>query len=366
MNDRLPIEHKQQLQNLHWEYKSASSKLEREAKFENFMKVLGAFGLLIIVTYFIDREAAIQNFGEVGVGLGLGATLFGGWAFFFPSSTKPDRYEQTQMRKVNDELDKLGYQRGFTGDQVARKGSSVFLDVFQGNNYKDFKISSKVPSAQVEPAKAERPTQEAVSQQHEPDVPEQTSARESEWVRIATLPKADFANAMLTLFKEVEQNGNVQQLVAYSTVKAMFNAAQRVYEQKGREFNKLNYIEEIELIIGRRPDKAAKRKLQWMIQAVLLWHLEEQAENDDELHTCLVEIWSHMLSCCFIVKTALESNVIWSEDDKVHFDSFALRKTKTVLMTMKTMAPKQVQDDPTFKQDYKEVMSFVGLTEGMT
>jgi len=122
MNDRLPIEHKQQLQNLHWEYKSASAKLEREAKFENLMKVLGAFGLLIVVVYFFDREAAFQNFGEIGVGLGLGATLFGGWAFFFPSSTKPDRYEQTQMRKVNDELDKLGYQRGFSGDQVAKKG----------------------------------------------------------------------------------------------------------------------------------------------------------------------------------------------------------------------------------------------------
>lgn len=63
MNDRLPIEHKQQLQNLHWEYKSVSAKLERESKFENFMKVLGAFRLLIIVTYFIDREAAIRNFG---------------------------------------------------------------------------------------------------------------------------------------------------------------------------------------------------------------------------------------------------------------------------------------------------------------
>ena len=84
MNDRLPIEHKQQLQNLHWEYKSASAKLEREAKFENLMKVLGAFGLLIVVVYFFDREAAFQNFGEIGVGLGLGATLFGGWAFFFP------------------------------------------------------------------------------------------------------------------------------------------------------------------------------------------------------------------------------------------------------------------------------------------
>lgn len=171
---------------------------------------------------------------------------------------------------------------------------------------------------------------------------------------------------MLTLFKEVEQNGNVQQLVAYSTVKAMFKAAQRAYEQKGREFNKLNYIEEIELIIARRPDEVTKRKLQWMIQAVLLWHLEEQAENDDELHNYLVDIWSHMLSCCFIVKAALENNVIWSKDDKVHFDSFTLRNTKTVLMTMKTMAPKRVQDDPTFKHDYKEVMSFVGLTEGMT
>ena len=107
MKDRLPIEHKQQLQNLHWEYKSASAKLEREAKFENFMKVIGAFGLLIVLVYFIDREAALQNFGEVGVGLGIGATLFGGWAFFFPSSTKPNRYEHTQLRTVNDKLERL-------------------------------------------------------------------------------------------------------------------------------------------------------------------------------------------------------------------------------------------------------------------
>jgi len=186
----------------------------------------------------------------------------------------------------------------------------------------------------------------------------------SEWISIATLPKADFSEVMSTLFKEVDQNGNVQQLVAYSTVKAIFNASQRMYEKRGRELNKLDYIEEVELIIARRPDEATKRKLQWMIQAVLLWHLEEQAENDDELHNRLVEIWSHMLNCCFSVKTALENNVIWSEDDKMHFDSFTLRSTKTVLMTMKTIAPKRVQDDPTFKQDYKEVMSFVRLTEG--
>jgi len=184
----------------------------------------------------------------------------------------------------------------------------------------------------------------------------------SKWISIATLPKVDFSEAMSTLFKEVDQNGNVQQLVAYSTVKAIFKASQRMYEKRGREFNKLTFIEEIELIIARRPDEATKRKLQWIIQAVLLWHLEEQAENDDELHNRLVDIWSHMLNSCFSVKTALENSVIWSEDDKVHFDSFTLRSTKTVLMTIKTMAPKRVQDDPTFKQDYKEVMSFVGLT----
>jgi len=365
MKDRLPIEHKQQLQNLHWEYKSASAKLEREAKFENFMKVIGAFGVLIVLVYFIDREAALQNFGEVGVGLGVGASLFGGWAFFFSSSTKPDRYEHTQMRAVNDELDKLGYQRGFSGDQVARKDSSVFLDVFQDNNYKDNNTSNLEPTSQPNPANAKHRQQQSLPRTPEPDASEKTPTPKSEWTSIATLPKADFAEAMSTFFKEVGQHGNVHQLVAYSTVKATFKASQRIYEQRGREFNKLNYIEEMESIIARRPDDAAKLKLQWMIQGVLLWHLEEQAENDDELLNRLVEIWSHMLNCCFSVKAALKHSVIWSEDDKIHFDSFVLRRTKTVLLTIRAMAPKRVQDDATFEEDYKQVMSLIELTEDM-
>lgn len=55
----------------------------------------------------------------------------------------------------------------------------------------------------------------------------------------------------------------------------MLKAAQRMYDQRETEFNKITYIEEIELIIDRRPEEAAQRKLQWTIQAVLLWHLEE-------------------------------------------------------------------------------------------
>ena len=62
-------------------------------------------------------------------------------------------------------------------------------------------------------------------------------------------------------------------------------------------------------------------------------------------------------------KSALENNKIWTDDDKIHFDSFTLSNTKTVLMTIKTIAPKKVQEDIAFKQDYKEVMTFVELTE---
>ena len=213
---------------------------------------------------------------------------------------------------------------------------------------------------------AEKLQHKPVRQKSEPDLYDKTPDPQSQWISIATLPKTDFADAMLTLFKGIEQNGNVQQMVAYSTVKLMFRVSQRIYGKRGRELNKLTFIEEIEAIIARRTDEAAKRKLLWMIQAVLLWQLEEQAENDDDLHNCLVEIWGHMLNCCFNVKAALENNAIWSDDDKVHFDSFTLRSTETVLLTMRVIAPKRVQNDSTFKQDYKDVMSFVRLTEGMT
>ena len=76
---------------------------------------------------------------------------------------------------------------------------------------------------------AEKLQQEPVPQKSEPDVSDKTPDPQSEWISIATLPKTDFADAMLTLFKEVEQNSNVQQLVAYSTVKLMFRVSQRIY-----------------------------------------------------------------------------------------------------------------------------------------
>ena len=363
MKDRLPSEHKQLLQNLHWEYKSANDKLEREAKFENFMKVLGALGVVIVAIYFLDRDSAFENFGEIGVGLGIGATLFGVWAFFFPSSQKLDRYERIQIRKVNEELEKLGYQRDFFGNQIARKGSNVFLDVFQDNNFTDLKRQPTASVAQSKSVTKEDPEPKIVQKEAAIETSTQEKVEQPKWVNIAKLPKFEFVDAMLTLFKEVDQNGNVQQLVAYSTIKPMFNASKRLYDKRGREFDKIVYINEIEQIISRQSDKEATRKLLWIIQAVLLWHLEDQAEHDKELHSCLVEIWTHMLNCCFNVKSALENNKIWTDDDKIHFDSFTLSNTKTVLMTIKTIAPKKVQEDIAFKQDYKEVMSFVELTE---
>lgn len=84
------------------------------------------------------------------------------------------------------------------------------------------------------------------------------------------------------------------------------------------------------------------------------------------MHHALVEIWNHLLDCVFVVRGALENNLVWREEERARMYEPSLEGFPSLLYAIRSFAPKNVQNSQDFQENFKSVLDFSKTVEGIS
>jgi len=190
------------------------------------------------------------------------------------------------------------------------------------------------------------------------------SKPKSEWLEIAERDPIDLMDAVKELVINSDQNANVHQVTAYFVAGPYYKSFKKKYEKANKTFDWFIFIEELERISKKTTtDEASKRRCLWVIQAVLLKLIEDYEKEDNDLHDGLVEIWSHLLKCVFVVQGALENNLVWREEERARLYESSLEGFPSLLYSIRSFAPKNVQNSQDFQEKFKNYLDFSKTVE---
>ena len=146
MNNKLPSEHRSQLQELNLKFRVNTQPLRKEDRIEELAVIIGVIGAFVFLVGMFEPSMTTSGTGAAIFGLSLICALAGAWAFFAPPSKRKDRAENIILQDIKISLEKLGYSPDFLDSKVAFKNSDQMIDVYELNNYHDDKLNLKLSS----------------------------------------------------------------------------------------------------------------------------------------------------------------------------------------------------------------------------
>jgi hypothetical protein len=96
-------------------------------------------------------------------------------------------------------------------------------------------------------------------------------------------------------------------------------------------------------------DEINKRRYEWFLRALLLYRLMQKAPANPSLKGTIVRIWATLASSGQYLKTLLEGNIIWSEEEKSWFANLK-DANDGVSYVVNIMLPECYRSDPVFQE----------------
>lgn len=131
---------------------------------------------------------------------------------------------------------------------------------------------------------------------------------------IIKLDDSEFINTALKLFEFDEPQGGAMCAIAYRN--QMIHV--KVYKKKLLNFSLNSYLNEVLLdaLNTSNINEIGTRRILWFIYAVLLMRATFIAEEREEFSDSVADIWVSVIKGCKYLKTTVDNNVLWQEDEK--------------------------------------------------